>query len=87
MNNINNKQFSSIGPRTETKILNDLDNAIYILEHHLEGLEKSMPSNQYEADISTFMLYRDTKDIIKSLEELGKLVINIRKSELKGYHA
>ena len=62
MNNINNKQ------------LNDLDTAIYILEHHLEKLEESMPSNQYEADVSTFMLYNDTKDSIKSLKEIGKVL-------------
>ena len=73
MNNI-----TKIGPITERKILNDLDNAIYILEHHLKELEESMPSNQYEADISTFMLYRDTKDSIKSLKEIGKVLTDRR---------
>ena len=75
MNNITNKE------------LNNLYTAIFILEHHRDELEKSMPSDENEADMSTFMLYNDTKDSIKSLKELGKVLRDIRKSELKGYHA
>jgi len=75
MNNITNKE------------LNNLYTAIFILEHHRDELEKSMPSDENEADISTFMLYNDTKDSINSLKEIGKVLRDIRKSELKGYHA
>jgi len=69
------------------KELDNLYTAIYILEHHRDELEKAMPSDENEADMSTFMLYNDTKDSIKSLKELGKVLRDIRKSELKGYHA
>ncbi len=75
MNNITNKE------------LNNLYTAIFILEHHRDELEKSMPSDENEADMSTFMLYNDTKDSINSLKEIGKVLRDIRKSELKGYHA
>ena len=75
MNNITNKE------------LNNLYTAIFILEHHRDELEKSMPSDENEADMSTFMLYNDTKDSIKSLKEIGKVLRDIRKSQAKGYHA
>jgi len=74
MNNITNKQ------------LNDLYTAIFILEHHRDEIEKSMPSSEYD-DVSTFMLYNDTKDSIKSLKELGKVLRSIRAYQAKGYHA
>ena len=75
MNNITNKE------------LNNLYTAIFILEHHRDELEKSMPSNENEADMSTFMLYNDTKDSIKGLKELGKVLRDIRAYQAKGYHA
>ena len=75
MNNITNKE------------LNNLYTAIFILEHHRDELEKSMPSDENEADMSTFMLYNDTKDSINSLKEIGKVLRDIRKYQAKGYHA
>ena len=69
------------------KELNNLYTAIFLLEHQLDQLEKSMPSDENEADISTFMLYSDIKNSIIGLKELGKVLRDIRKSDLKGYHA
>jgi len=75
MNNITNKE------------LNNLYTAIFILEHHRDELEKAMPSDENEADMSTFMLYNDTKDSIEGLKEIGKVLRSIRSTQLKGYHA
>tara|TARA_R100000231_G_C5271478_1_gene148806 strand:+ start:496 stop:723 length:228 start_codon:yes stop_codon:yes gene_type:complete len=75
MNNITNKE------------LNNLYTAIFLLEHQRDQLEKSMPSDENEADISTFMLYSDIKNSIIGLKELGKVLRDIRKSQAKGYHA
>ncbi len=69
------------------KELNNLYTAIFLLEHQRDQLEKSMPSDKNEADISTFMLYSDIKNSIIGLKELGKVLRDIRKSDLKGYHA
>jgi hypothetical protein len=69
------------------KELNNLYTAIFLLEHQRDQLEKSMPSDENEADISTFMLYSDIKNSIIGLKELGKVLRDIRKSDLKGYHA
>ena len=75
MNNITNKE------------LNNLYTAIFLLEHQRDQLEKSMPSDENEADISTFMLYSDIKNSIIGLKELGKVLRDIRKYQAKGYHA
>ena len=69
------------------KELNNLYTAIFLLEHQRDRLKKSMPSDENEADVSTFMLYSDIKNSIIGLKELGKVLRDIRKSELKGYHA
>ena len=75
MNNITNKE------------LNNLYTAIFLLEHQRDQLEKSMPSDENEADISTFMLYSDIKNSIIGLKEVGKVLRDIRKSQATGYHA
>tara|TARA_S200002703_G_C3664032_1_gene203887 strand:+ start:389 stop:616 length:228 start_codon:yes stop_codon:yes gene_type:complete len=69
------------------KELNALYTAIFMLEEEAERLEKSIPSDENEADISTFMLYNDLKGASEGLKDLGKVLRDIRKSELKGYHA
>ena len=69
------------------KELNALYTAIFMLEEEAERLEKSMPSDENKADISTFMLYNDLKASAKGLKDLGKVLRDIRKSDLKGYHA
>ena len=75
MNNITNKE------------LNSLYNALYLLERQLDEVAESVPSNPDEADSSTWMLYNDLDDTIGGLKELGKVLRDIRKSQLKGYHA
>mgnify|MGYP007073339288 CR=1 FL=1 len=75
MNNITNKE------------LNSLYNAIFMLEHQRDEVAESVPSNPDEADASTWMLYNDLDDAIEGLKELGKVLRDIRKSQLKGYHA
>ncbi len=75
MNNITNKE------------LNSLYNALYLLERQRHEVAESVPSNPDEADSSTWMLYNDLDDTIGGLKELGKVLRDIRKSQLKGYHA
>ena len=75
MNNITNKE------------LNALYTAIFMLEEEAKRLEKSMPSDENEADISTFMLHNDLKESAKGLKELGKVLRRIRASQATGYHA
>ena len=66
MNNITNKE------------LNALYTAIFMLEEEAKRLEKSMPSDENEADISTFMLHNDLKESAKGLKDLGKVLRSIR---------
>lgn len=75
MNNITNKELSS------------LYTAIFLLEHQRDEVAESIPTSPDEADSSTWMLYNDLDDAIGGLKELGKVLRDIRKSQLKGYHA
>jgi hypothetical protein len=75
MKNITNKELGS------------LYTAIFLLEHQRDEVAESIPISPDEADASTWMLYNDLDDAIEGLKELGKVLRDIRKSQLKGYHA
>ena len=75
MNNITNKE------------LNNVYNAIFMLQQQLKEVSESTPSLMDEIDDSELQLIMQLNDTIKGLKEVGKVLRDIRKSELKGYHA
>jgi len=69
------------------KELNNVYNAIFMLEQQRDELAKSTPTLMDEIDDSEFQLLMQLNDTIKGLKEVGKVLRDIRKSDLKGYHA
>ncbi len=75
MNNITNKE------------LNNVYNAIFMLQQQLKEVSESTPSLMDEIDDSEFQLIMQLNDTIKGLKEVGKALRDIRKYQAKGYHA
>ena len=69
------------------KELNNVYNAIFMLQQQLKEVSQSTPSLMDEIDDSELQLIMQLNDTIKGLKEVGKVLRDIRKSELKGYHA
>jgi len=69
------------------KELNSVYNAIFMLEQQLEEVSKSTPLLADEITDAEWDLMDDLNGTIKGLKEVGKVLRDIRKSQLKGYHA